>query len=186
MTKKRNLVLVLCLVLVTALVSVGGTLAWLMDETEPVVNTFTVGTIDIELDESDDLDLKMIPGKTITKDPVVTVKEGSEASWLFVKVEKANDFDTYMTYEIADGWTELTEGSGIYYREVDATTDDTDFSVLKDDTVKVKDTVTKEQLDAIKAGTVKAPTLTFTAYAVQRDDENVKTAAAAWAIAIAE
>ena len=95
--------------------TVAGTLAWLTDTTDHVVNTFTVGDINITLTESEDLDLKMVPGRTITKDPKVTVKEGSEACWLFVKVVKSGNFDSFMTFEIANGWTELTEGSGVYY-----------------------------------------------------------------------
>ena len=54
--------------------TVAGTLAWLTDTTDPVVNTFTVGDINITLTESKNLDLKMVPGRTITKDPKVTVK----------------------------------------------------------------------------------------------------------------
>ena len=64
-------------------VAVGGTVAWLMAESETVVNTFTYGDIDIKLEESDtheDNDddpntntYEMMPGKTITKDPVVSV-----------------------------------------------------------------------------------------------------------------
>ena len=103
--------------------TVAGTLAWLTDTTDPVVNTFTVGDINITLTESENLDLKMVPGRTITKDPKVTVNEGSEACWLFVKVVKSENFKDFMTYDKADGWTLLkTEGNTeVYYREVAAT-----------------------------------------------------------------
>ena len=77
--------------------TVAGTLAWLTDKTEPVVNTFTVGDINITLTESENLDLKMVPGQTITKDPKVTVKDGSEACWLFVKVEEVGAISTITT-----------------------------------------------------------------------------------------
>lgn len=43
--------------------TVAGTLAWLTDTTDPVVNTFTVGDINITLTESENLDLKMVPGR---------------------------------------------------------------------------------------------------------------------------
>ncbi len=157
--------------------TVAGTLAWLTDTTDPVVNTFTVGDINITLTESENLDLKMVPGQPIRKDPKVTVKAGSEACWLFVKVEKSADFDSFMAFDPADGWTELE--TGVYYREVAATTADTDFPVLKDNKVMVLDSVTKTMLEDAKTN---APTLTFTAYAVQKAGfENA--VADAWAAA---
>ena len=154
--------------------TVAGTLAWLTDKTEPVVNTFTVGDINITLTESENLDLKMVPGKDISKDPKVTVKEGSEACWLFVKVEKSVNFDSFMTFEMADGWIALSGHAGVYYRNVDATNADTGFDVLKDNKVMVLETVTKTELEGAKTN---APTLTFTAYAVQKDGINDATTA---------
>ena len=173
--KKKSFVMVLALVLVFA-VAVGGVVAWLTDKTGSVVNTFTVGDINIELDETTGNSYKMVPGNTIDKDPKVTVKANSEACYLFVKVEKSTNFDTFMTYTMADGWTALDGQNGVYYREVGATTADTSFEVLKDNQVTVKDTVTKTQLEAVK--TANQPTLTFTAYAVQKD--NINSAADAW------
>lgn len=165
----------LALVLVFA-VAVGGVVAWLTDKTDPVENTFTVGDINITLTESPNLDLKMVPGKTITKDPKVTVEAKSEACWLFVKVKESTNFGTFMTYTMANGWTALDGQNGVYYREVAATTADTSFAVLKDNQVTVKDGVTKAQLEEVK--TANQPTLTFTAYAVQKD--NIADAATAW------
>jgi len=199
--KKKAIVAVVALVLVLCC-AMGGTLAWLEAKTDPVVNTFTYGDINIDLSESDDLDLKMIPGNSIKKDPVVTVKEGSEACWLFVEVKESENFDAFMTYAIAEGWTLYdtgTTGSNIdtvtnkdyvIYREVTASDKDQEFNVLKDNTVTVKNTVTKQMLNALdknEDGSDKTenektyPTLTFTAYAVQKD--NVNSAADAWVIA---
>ena len=175
--RNRRIALVLCVMFAVLAISVGGTVAWLTDKTEPVVNTFTAGDISIELAESKNLDLKMVPGKIITKDPEVTVKAGSEACWLFVKVEKSDNFDTFMSYEMAAGWTALTDVDGVYYREVEATTVDVPYDVIKDDKVTVKEEVTKQQLNALTGTT--QPTLTFTAYAVQKD--NIADAQTAWA-----
>lgn len=175
--KKKGWLSVVALVLVLCC-AVGGTLAWLTDKTDPVTNTFTVGDIDIDLAESDGLDLKMIPGRTITKDPKVTVKAGSEACWLFVKVQKSANFADFLTYEMADGWTALDGVDGVFWREVGAVTADTSFEVLKGNKVTVQNTVTKEMLQGVKEGT-KRPTLAFTAYAVQQ--EGITTAADAWA-----
>ena len=173
--KKKGWLSVVALVLVLCC-AVGGTLAWLTDTTDPVTNTFTVGDIDIDLAESDGLDLKMIPGRTITKDPKVTVKAGSEACWLFVKVERSANFADFLTYEMAEGWTALDGEDGVFWREVGAVTADTFFEVLKGNKVTVQNTVTKEMLQGVKNG---GPTMTFTAYAVQK--EGITTAADAWA-----
>ena len=174
--KKKTIALIVCLTLIIGC-AVGGTIAWLTDQTAAVTNTFTAGDVDIDLTETTGTSYKMVPGNTITKDPKVTVVAGSEACWLFVKVEKSNNFDTFMTYTMADGWTALDGVSGVYYREVAATSVNTDFPVIKDNQVSVKGEVTKVQLDALNEDT--QPTLTFTAYACQKD--NVNTAADAWA-----
>lgn len=158
--------------------AVGGTLAWLISQTDSVVNTFTYGDINIDLKEDTKGPYTITPGKDITKDPKVTVKANSEACWLFVQVEK-KDWNDKVTYEIANDWTQ-GDGTGIpknvYYREVAATTADTTFGVLKGDKVTVRDTLTKDEVDQLKG---KNPTLTFTAYAVQKD--SIATAAEAWA-----
>ena len=178
----------LALVLCTA---IGGTLAWLITETAPVVNTFTYGDINITLEETDnnkdgDNDpntntYPMVPGQSITKDPKVTFKANSEDAWLFVKLEKVNNFDDFMTYEIASGWTALDNVDGVYYREVSKAAQDAEFTVIKDNTVTVKGEVTKEMLNALDAnGASNYPKLIVTAYAVQRDS-NIATAADAWA-----
>lgn len=187
-----SLALVLCTV-------IGGTLAWLVTETDPVVNTFTYGDINITLQETDtnkdgDNDpntntYPMVPGNTITKDPKVTFMANSEDAWLFVKLQKSANFDDFMIYEMADGWTKLDNVDGVYYREVSKAAQDAEFTVIKDDTVTVKGEVTKEMLNALDKnadGTDKPeneknyPRLTVTAYAVQRDS-NITTAADAWA-----
>lgn len=96
-----------------------------------------------------------------------------------MKIEADNDFATFMSYTVASGWTALSEVDGVYYRAVDATTNDTDYEVLANNQVTVKTEVTKAQLNALK--TQPLPTLTFTAYAVQ--SANVADAATAWGIA---
>ncbi len=166
-------------------------MAWLVTETDPVVNTFTYGDINITLQETDtDKDgddnpntntYSMVPGHTIEKDPKVTFKANSENAWLFVKLEKTANFDDFMTYEIANGWTALQGAPGVYYREVSKAAQDAEFTVIKNDTVTVKGEVTKEMLNALDAnGASNYPKLIVTAYAVQRDS-NIATAADAWA-----
>ena len=171
----RAFIALLALVLVIGCVA-GGTVAWLVAKTEPVVNTFTYGNIDITLTETTGTSYKIIPGTDITKNPKVTVKGGSEACWLFVKVEESGTFVAdKVTYAIDNGWTPLEGEKGVYYREVAAVTADTDFSVLEGNKITVKDTLTKGDIKDIAATN---PTLKITAYAVQQ--ENIKDAAAAW------
>lgn len=174
----------LALVLVVGC-AVGGTIAWLTATTEPVVNTFTYGKIKIQLTETTGNAYKIIPGVNISKDPKVTVKADSEACWLFVKVAEEGTFVTdKVTYSIADGWKVLdaTNHPGVYYRKVDAVTADTDFYVLAGDAtypngvVTVSEELTKAEVNSVAAT---QPTLTFTAYAVQKD--GIDTAAEAWA-----
>ena len=171
---KKKLTTVLAIVLVVAL-SVAGTYAYLTDKTGPVVNTFTVGNVNITLAETTGDSYKMVPSTPIHKDPKVTVKADSEACWLFVKVVKSDNFDDFMTYDMATGWTKLEEG--VFYRQVAASAADQDFAVLANDTVSVKSDVTKAMMDGLTDAT--RPTLTFTAYACQT--AGIDTAADAWA-----
>ena len=181
--KKKSLALVLALAMIVVCV-VGGTLAWLTATTPEVKNTFTAGDINIKLEETDATvaadgsatkEFKMIPGYTITKDPKVTVLAGSEKCYLFVKVVKSTNFDNFMTCTIADGWTQgdgTDIPSNVYYRVVDTADMGTAYSVLKNDQVTVKDTVTKADMNALKADDAIQPTLTFTAYACQYNNSN--------------
>lgn len=175
--KKKTIALVLACVICVG-IGIGGTLAWLTAQTGPVTNTFTVGNVDITLAETT-TNYKMVPGNTIAKDPKVTVLKDSEACWLFVKIEESTNLSSYISYTADSGWTALDGVSGVYYREVAASTTDQTFSVLTDDQVTVKDTVTKAMMDSLKAQGATQPTLTFTAYACQKD--NVTSAADAWA-----
>lgn len=172
---KKKLTTVLAIVLVVAL-SVAGTYAYLTDKTDAIKNTFTVGNVDIDLTETT-TNYKMVPGNTIKKDPQVTVTANSEDSYVFVKVEKSSNFDSFMTYAIADGWLPLTGVDGVYYREYGSVATDTSYAVLKDNKVTVKSDVTKAMMDGLTTETY--PTLTFTAYACQ--SAGFDTAAAAWA-----
>lgn len=175
----RGLMLVLALALIVG-VAGGATFAWLTATSDTVTNTFTYGDINITLGETTGSDYKIIPGVDIEKDPLVTVEAGSEACWLFVKVEEEGTFvANKVTYSIADGWT---KGDGtkipanVYYRAVDAVKNDTDFAVLKDNKIYVSDTLTKIDIKGILTTT---PKLSITAYAIQKD--GMDNAATAWA-----
>lgn len=192
--------LVVAMLAVTLLIgcAIGGTVAWLTAKTDPVVNTFTYGDINIDLWEhaydattnalgnskvTEVENYKIIPGVDLPKDPTVTVKAGSEACWLFVKVEKSGTFVTdKVTYAIDNTvWTQLDNVAGVYYKKIDTlTASDTNYNILQDKKVTVSQELTKGEINSIEEGQ-KNPTLTFKAYAVQLDA--AQTAADAWAIA---
>ena len=98
-TKSKALLLTLCAVLLVA-ASVLGTMAYLTS-TDTVTNTFTVGKVEIKLDEAKvtadgipvesaarvtENSYKLMPGNTYTKDPTVTVLNGSDAAYVRMKV----------------------------------------------------------------------------------------------------
>lgn len=100
---RRILLLVACAVLLVSL-SVGATLAYLTSTTQTVKNTFTVGNVNITLDEAEvdeygenangrtteGNEYKLLPGHTYTKDPTVTVVKGSEPCYVRIKVTVTN------------------------------------------------------------------------------------------------
>lgn len=179
--KMITMIVALSLVLCTAL---GGTVAWLIDKTETVQNTFTYGDINIELTETTGATYKMMPGTDLAKNPTIFVNAESEDCWLYVKVAESGNFDDFMTYEIAAGWEQLKDANGqpiegIYFRTVDSgdAAAAQGLAILKDNKVSVLSTVTKGQLNALTDQTL--PTLSFTGYAVQRD-ANFTTAIDAW------
>ena len=188
----RMLVMTVALTLIIGGI-IGGSVAWLTAKTDAVVNTFTYGDINITLTETKPADnqAKIIPGVDIEKNPKVTVKANSEACWLFVKVEEEGTFvNGKVSYSVRtdgnNGWMKLTDVEGInnvYYRELDATTTDTDYYILKGDqnhpngVVTVSENLTKAEVNGIN--TQNQPKLTFTAYAVQKD--GVADVATAWA-----
>ena len=98
-TRRNALLLTFCAVLLVV-ASVMGTIAYLTS-TDAVKNTFTVGNVAIKLDEAKvtedgkivegadrvhENDYKLLPGLTYTKDPTVTVENGSEESYVRMKV----------------------------------------------------------------------------------------------------
>ena len=92
MNNKVKALLMACCAVLLVFASVLGTLAYLTDTTEQVTNTFTVGNVAIELDETcaegsegndqNGYELHLVPGVPVEKKPVVTVLEGSEACYV--------------------------------------------------------------------------------------------------------
>ena len=207
-TRSKALLLTLCAVLlVTA--SVLGTMAYLTS-TDEVKNTFTVGQVSIKLDEAkantdgtlvEGADrvkansYKLLPGHTYAKDPMVTVLNGSESSYIKMTVTFSNaaELDAIFApngadmtsifggYDssnwIAKGNTEDTAKNTrtyeFWYKEaVGAPTADVALDALFD-SITVPGTITNEQL-----ATIEGMTITVNAYAIQAD--GFANAEAAW------
>ena len=187
--KKRTVALLMAVVMLFG-AAVGGTIAYLTAKSEKVENTFTVGDINIVLDETDvddtdnDQDVterdikneyKLIPGQTYTKDPMVTVKKDSEPCYVFVKMIEENNAAKTIEFEIdTEKWILVDEANKIYryYKVVDVSkeaNENGDYmteSVIKSSTIKISEDLTKTDMHP-ETGAYAAPKLTFKACAVQ-------------------
>lgn len=128
---RRALLLVASAVLLVS-ISVSATLAYLTSKTEVVTNTFSVGNVKIDLDESDvddtDGDGKtddrdkvnnyhLKPNDEHKKDPIVWLDEKSEDCYLFVEVvnplapieSDADNENTIVEQMAVNGWLPLTQ-----------------------------------------------------------------------------
>lgn len=186
-TGTKTLALLFCAVLIAA-VSVFTTVAFLKDS-DSVKNTFTVGKVAITLDEAKvdgygtavagasrvkGNSYKLIPGHEYKKDPTVHFAAGSEASYLFVRVEdgitQIEAGTTIAAQILANGWTKLADVDGVYWKQVQANTGTTavDYPVFGSFTLKGE-----ADVDAYANAKI-----TVTAYAIQAD--GFADAAAAW------
>ena len=209
-TRSKALLLTLCAV-VLVIATVFGTMAYLTS-TDKVENTFTVGSVNIKLDEAKantDGSLvegadrvkansyKLLPGHTYNKDPMVTVLNGSESSYIKMTVtfSKASALDAIFAptgaelisifngYDAAnwiykgntkDATAADTRTYEFWYKEtVGAPTADVALDALFD-SITVPGEITKEQL-----ATIEGMTITVNAYAIQAD--GFANAEAAWA-----
>lgn len=98
---KINRKVILAVISSVAVISAAavGTMAYFTDH-DAVVNVFTVGQVEIELDEKDtdgsrtDVTTEgrdkantyhLVPGATLLKDPTIHISDNSADCWLFVK-----------------------------------------------------------------------------------------------------
>ena len=193
-TKSKALLLTLCAVLlVTA--SMLGTMAYLTS-TDEVKNTFTVGQVKITLDEAKvdengkpvegvarvaENSYKLLPGHTYTKDPTIHVAAASEDCYLFVKVANeitAIEGETTVAAQMtAKGWVAVDGVTGVYvYTQSNAPA-----VVAGGSNVTVFDNFTiSGTVDNATLATYNNKTITVTAYAIQADGFEGKTASQIW------
>lgn len=190
MAKKIAFIITVFVLVFSLTMSVGCTLAYLVATTDEVTNTFLPQNIDIELEETTGTTYLMIPGVQWAKDPKVTVDNDIDC-YAFVVIDVQNNVwnngssdITAIEWAVASGWTLVSGTTNVYYREVAKDAAIKEFSVLNGDAVTVSAELTKAYMDAVEAGTIQKPTLTFAAYATQKQNGNsVFSAAEAWNIA---
>lgn len=188
--KTRTKALLLALSAVLLVVStVFATMAYLTSKTGVVKNTFTVGNVQITLDEVkvDEYGVadtsvdrvtsntyKLLPGHKYTKDPIVHVTKGSEECWIFVRVvdeiAAIQDETTVAAQMAAKDWTLVTGETDVwaYKTKVDARTAARDIPVF--DYFKL--------IGDADVAAYNGKTITVQAYAIQAD--GFATAEAAW------
>ena len=124
MNKKKTIIAAAILLMIFI---VGGTIAYFTD-TETKTNTFTIGNVDITLTEDGwdaladtnnndipDVAEDMMPGESVTKDPLINNVSTKNPAYVFVKVEvpcttavsPATPVEIF-TYTVNAGWTELS------------------------------------------------------------------------------
>ena len=94
MTTTKKLVIAVVALSMALVIAIGGTLAFLVAQSNTVTNTFTYGNIALTLAETKGEEKdgvrefgKVVPGATIEKDPTVTVTANSENCYVYVKIE---------------------------------------------------------------------------------------------------
>ncbi len=197
----------ICLLAVLAVVSIGGTVAYLTSSPAPVVNTFTVGDVDITLTETKynckdengndsyadapaegvDNSYPMVPGKTYKKDPTVTVVTPTTniPVYLFVKFEELGNASTYLEYtSLLSESKDWTPGDGtkipanVWYRTVDPTVTPLSWELLAKDANGYTITVNSNTVTEETMAAASNAKLKYTAYAIQT--ETFADAADAW------
>lgn len=118
----------------------------------------------------------MVPGGSITVNSYVKANSGTNvATYLFAKVTKSSNVDTYLSYTYDSGWTKDTTNStstvDILYRKLAASATGT-YYIYSSKAVTVKSATTKSD-----TFTSAKPTITVTAAIVQQD---ARTAAQAY------
>lgn len=195
--KKTKLLTTLGAVALIGAIGVGSTFAYLTSETDAVTNTFTIGDVQITLDEEDitkndgsrtetgNAYTNLKPAETVEKDPTVHVAVNSVESYVFMTVEGL-EYETdylqsnyYKTNEINAKWVHVgkdVNGDELFrYAEkvpaVEETTKDLEPLFTK---VTLNSGITREDTDAIAAANI-----VIKAYAIQTEGLNETTAAVA-------
>ena len=136
MKLNRKLVLVLSLVLSLALAT-GGTLAYLTDR-DSAANVFTIGNVDIELNEDFIQDSTLLPGVDVEKKPTIT-NTGKNDAWVWATIAIPATLDdsgaaynnvlhfNYETESVEDGLWNWQDEQGAWRVKEGVKIDETDI-----------------------------------------------------------
>lgn len=203
---KKTLSPVAVVAALAATLATAGTFAYLT-ATASDVNLFAMGKVNVRLEEtladpsSDDpatvgvveneYPITRTDGSwdVISKDPKVTVSAGSADCWVFVALGKSDNFDSYLSYRLVEGWQPLMDdgdgsqfstqvttsgGAPVWYREAPASDADQVIYVLagspsaETGQVTVNAGVTAGDVRALGSAASPNPTLSVAAYAMQK------------------
>ena len=195
--KKKKIIIAAVVLLLLFLI--GGAIAYFTD-TDAKTNTFTIGNVDIEVQEAawdaladvnnndipDDAE-DMMPGESVSKDPLIHNKSTSSEAYVFMKVVSpcttgttpVELFDYTTTPGVNSGWelmsayTNATCSQGSITRVYSYSTNgtmtalDPETSASTDDTATLFDTLT---LNTAVTGDIPSSTnIAITGYAIQVD-----------------
>ena len=112
--KKKSIVILVTAVVLMLSVSVGGMLAYFTD-TKSATNTFTVGDVNIQLDETEWNSSEthvIVPGASFKKNPTVTVLSGSQESYvrMLVTIDHVSKWDEVFKDEGGADLLDIFEG----------------------------------------------------------------------------
>ena len=106
----KKILAFLLVVSLTAAVAIGGTLAYLTDR-DSEANVFTVGDVNIDLNEDFNQGATLIPGVDIVKTPTIT-NEGPNAAYVWATVAVPADLASVINFSTkGDGWADWTRGT---------------------------------------------------------------------------
>ena len=128
---KKILALLMCAVLLVG-ASIAGTVAYLTSQ-DTVTNTFTVGKVEITLDEAKvdedgqattdprvkENEYHLLPGLSYDKDPIIHVAADSEDCYLFVRIDNGiaaieDSANTVAAQMAANGWIKAGDYEDTY------------------------------------------------------------------------
>ena len=170
LNRKNVLTTSLAATLAAAMIIGGGTIAYLQDDTEKVVNEFDTNKVLVKLSETgtneDGINdsYEIIPGTSAAKDPKVTV-DNTLDSYVYVRVTDTTE--NLVKYQIADGWQLLDGFTDVYYREVSADSEN-EFYVLADNTVYYDAALQNSDMLTANGELKDGIKLTFKAFAIQK------------------
>ena len=111
MKLNRKWMLVIALVL-SLTVATAGTLAYLTDR-DTVENTFTMGNVDIEVEETYEQDSELLPGVEVTKEAGIKNVHKTSDAWVWMTVSIPATLQDYVTLNWTDDYNGKATGPKI-------------------------------------------------------------------------